>query len=76
MRQIHVPPSQLQLKVSDGPPGSQAHGMDPVVEHEGVPGVHDPYGSMMSIGGYDTPFPGHAESPHATGQVVGARGVL
>ena len=78
MRQIQVPPSQLQLKASAGPPppSAQAHGTVAAVEHEGVPGAHDPYGSATSMLGNDIMLCGHAESPHAAEQVVAADRVL
>jgi hypothetical protein len=76
MRQTQVPPSQLQLKASAGPPGksAQAHGTVAPVEHEGVPGAHEPYGRAMSMLGYDIILCGHAESPHAAEQVMAAAG--
>jgi hypothetical protein len=43
------------------------------VEQAGVPGVQAPYGSAMSMAGYDAPV-GYAEGPHASGHSTGGRG--
>jgi len=74
MRQVQMPPSQVQLKPCVGPlPNPQAQGILAFVEHGAVSAAHGPYGRATSI--LVAMDAGQAESPHAKGQVAAAFGV-